>query len=70
MADRTEHLACLHWRRHLRFGHCMSTRYIPEGSQAAFEPGSRGRVLANKLGVRSVRLINAAESFALQIAQD
>ncbi len=38
--------------------------------EAEFEPGSRGRVLCNLLGITRVRDINLAESQALEIAQD
>ena len=38
--------------------------------EAEFEPGSRGRVLRNLLGITRVRDINLAESQALEIAQD
>ena len=38
--------------------------------EAEFEPGSRGRVLGNLLGITRVRDINLAESQALEIAQD
>ena len=45
------------------------TRYDPSGVQAEFEPGSRGRVLRNLLGVKRVGDINEAESQALLLAQ-
>lgn len=45
-------------------------RYQASGAQAEFEPGSRGRVLRNRLGIRRVRDMNEAESQALLIAQD
>lgn len=48
----------------------VSTRYDGRGVQAAFEPGSRGRVLRNLLGITRVRDIKEAESQALQIAQE
>lgn len=49
----------------------MSTnRYRATGVEAEFEPGSRGRVLRNLLGITRVRDMNLAESQALEIAQD
>lgn len=48
----------------------MNTRYDARGVQAAFEPGSRGRVLRNLLCITRVRDIKEAESQALQIAQE
>ncbi|MGH8760070.1 MAG: hypothetical protein ACREVW_11250 [Burkholderiales bacterium] len=48
----------------------MGSRYTAQGSESEFEPGSHGRVLRNRLGLRSVRLMDEAESLALQIAQD
>ncbi len=45
-------------------------RYAAEGPEAKFQPGSRGRVLRNLLGVRSVREIARAESRALLEAQE
>lgn len=48
----------------------MSPRYDALGWQAAPEPGSRGRVLANRLGIIRVRDMHEAESQALQIAQN
>lgn len=47
----------------------MVTRYDPSGIQAEFEPGSRGRVLRNLLGIKRVGDINEAESQALLLAQ-
>lgn len=47
----------------------MTTRYEPAGIEAEFEPGSRGRVLRNRLGIKRVRDINLAESQALGLAQ-
>jgi cell filamentation protein len=38
---------------------------MAEGPQAEFEPGSRGRVLRNKLGIKSVREMGRCESEAL-----
>lgn len=40
------------------------------GPEAEFEPGSRGRVLRNLLGVHRVRDMQRLESQALEIAQD
>jgi cell filamentation protein len=44
-------------------------RYEPKGVEAEFEPGSRGRVLRNKLGITRVSDINLAESQALALVQ-
>ena len=41
------------------------TRYTPQGPEAEFEPGSRGRVLRNPPGITRVRDMNQAESEAL-----
>lgn len=43
-------------------------RYRAEGSQAEFEPASRGRVLRNQLGIRSAREMARRESKALVFA--
>lgn len=43
----------------------MADRYAARGVEAEFEPGSRGRVLRNLLGIRSVREINRRETDAL-----
>src|SRR5882672_10414138 len=40
-------------------------RYDADGPEAEFEPGSRGRVLRNRLGITSVREIERRESEAL-----
>lgn len=48
----------------------MSTRYAALGPGSEFEPGARKRVLRNRLGIRTVRLMDETESLALQIAQD
>ena len=40
-------------------------RYRAEGPEAEYEPGSRGRVLRNRPGIRSVREMAARESAAL-----
>ncbi len=47
----------------------MVMRYDPSGVQAEFEPGSRGRVLRNLLGITRTRDTQQAESQALQLAQ-
>jgi cell filamentation protein len=44
-----------------------SDRYDATGPEAEFEPGSRGRVLRNLIGVRSAREMARAESVALLI---
>jgi cell filamentation protein len=43
----------------------MVARYEASGPEAEFEPGSRGRVLRNRLGITSVRAIQNKESEAL-----
>lgn len=43
-------------------------RYRAEGIEAQYEPGSRGRVLRNRLGIRSVRQMAQRESDALLAA--
>lgn len=48
----------------------MKNRYAANGPEAEFEPGSRGRVLRNLLGIRRVRDMQLAESQALVLAQD
>ena len=45
-------------------------RYRAEGPEAESEPGSRGRVLRNRLGVRSVREMARIESEALLAVTD
>lgn len=45
-------------------------RYAAHGPEAEFEPGSRGRVLRNLLGIRLVREMARAESRALIAAQE
>lgn len=45
-------------------------RYRASGAQAEFEPGSRGRVLRNQLGISRVRDMQRAESEALLAAQE
>jgi cell filamentation protein len=48
----------------------VSRKYAATGPEAEFQPGSRGRVLHNRLGIVRVRDMNEAESQALMIAQD
>jgi len=43
-------------------------RYEAQGVEAQHEPGSRGRVLRNRLGIRSVRQMAQRESEALLVA--
>lgn len=50
-------------------GQGESRKYQASGPQAAFEPGSRGRVLRNLLGITRVGDMNLAESQALLLAQ-
>jgi cell filamentation protein len=45
-------------------------RYRAEGAQAEFEPGSRGRVLRNRLGITRVPDMQQAESEALLDVQE
>ncbi|EQD41416.1 cell filamentation protein fic [mine drainage metagenome] len=45
-------------------------RYVAQGIEAEFEPGSRGRVLRNLAGVRSVREMTRLESEHLLIATE
>ena len=46
------------------------TRYTtPEGAEAEYEPGSRGRVLCNLKGIRSKREMDQAEIETLETAQ-
>lgn len=47
----------------------MITRYDASGAEAEFEPGSRGRVLRNLLGIKRVGDMELAESQALWLAQ-
>ncbi len=44
-------------------------RYAAAGSEAEFQPGSRGRVLRNFLGITKVREMEEAETQALSAAQ-
>jgi cell filamentation protein len=48
----------------------MASRYEAGGPQAEFEPGSRGRLLRNLLGIRRVRDMEQAESEALVATQN
>ena len=48
----------------------MSGRYVATGPETEFEPGSRGRVLRNLLGINRVRDMNEAESQALLLAHE
>ena len=48
----------------------MSRKYEAGGPEAEFEPGSRGKVLRNLLGITRVRDMNEAESQALELAQE
>lgn len=48
----------------------VTRKYHATGAEAQAEPGSRGRVLRNRLGITRVRDMNEAESQALLIAQD
>ncbi len=45
-------------------------RYAAEGVEAEFEPGSRGRVLRNRLGIHSVRGMASEESERLLAATE
>lgn len=47
-----------------------TNRYQATGREAEFEPGSRGRVLHNLLGIKRVGDMNLAETQALEIVQD
>ena len=47
-----------------------SRKYEAAGAETEFQPGSRGRVLRNLLGIVRVRDINEAESQALRLAQE
>lgn len=48
----------------------MNSRYVAAGIETEFEPGSRGRVLKNLLGIRRVGDMQQAESDALLAVQD
>lgn len=43
----------------------MTGRYAVDGNEGAFQPGSQGRVLANRLGIVRVRDMQVAETRAL-----
>jgi cell filamentation protein len=47
----------------------VNGKYEVAGPEVEFEPGSRGCVLRNVLGIRRVRDMHAAESQALELAQ-
>lgn len=47
-----------------------STKYAAGGMESEFQPGSRGRVLRNFLGITRVREMEAVESQALDVAQE
>lgn len=47
----------------------MSRYHTSTGQEAEYEPGSRGRVLKNKLGIRSKIAMDQAEAEALAIVQ-
>jgi cell filamentation protein len=48
----------------------LGRKYKASGIEAEFEPGSRGHVLRNKLGIRNVRDMNRAEWQAYLVAQN
>ena len=48
----------------------MNSRYAATGLEAEFQPGSRSRVLRNKLGIHLVSEMQSAESVALEQAQE
>lgn len=48
----------------------MAGRYAAEGPEAEFEAGSRGRVLRNQLGIKSVREIERRETEALLLTTE
>lgn len=47
-----------------------STKYAATGMESEFQPGSRGRVLRNLLGITRVREMEAVESQALELAHE
>ena len=47
-----------------------STKYAAAGMESEFQPGSRGRVLRNFLGITRVREMEVVESQALEVAQE
>jgi cell filamentation protein len=46
-----------------------SERYPAAGSETEFQPGSRGRVLRNLIGVTRIRAMEDTEVQALAVAQ-
>lgn len=46
-----------------------ASRYAASGSESEFQPGSRGRVLRNLLGITRVRAMEDAESEVLAVTQ-
>jgi cell filamentation protein len=48
----------------------MAGRYAIDGSEGAFEPGSRGRVLSNRVGIFRVRDMQIAETQGLLMLTD
>lgn len=48
----------------------MPSRYDARGTESEFEPGSRGRVLRNRLGIRKATEMQFAESAALDAVQE
>ena len=46
----------------------MANRYEAAGSESRFEPGSRGKGLTNRLGIKSVREIESRDSDSLLAA--
>lgn len=48
----------------------MNHKYKAAGAEAQFQPGSRGRVLRNSLGIVRVSDMNRAEFQALELAQE
>jgi cell filamentation protein len=53
-----------------RRGSAIGERYRAQGAEAESEPGSRERVLRNKVGIRSVRAMAQCESEALLAATE
>ena len=48
----------------------MTGRYDAVGDEVEFEPGSRGRVLRNRIGINSRRAMERKESATLLIATE
>lgn len=48
----------------------MARRYDAVGDEAEFEPGSRGRVLRNRLSITTLRAMERKESETLLIATE